>query len=123
MQYLNKKRGFSGLFIQTHLMTILVLTTIALFITMAWALWKLMKSVEKITDRVDGALREIERTAEELQKTNAVVHQIVIRAENAAANVEHVTEGVRKLRKTVDAAAGVLDHVAVPVLGTVAGVL
>lgn len=105
------------------LTTLLVLSAIVLFATMSWTLWRLLKTIERLSARLEGTLVEFETTAEEVRKTNSVFHEILSHAERGAANVEHVTEGVRKLRKTLDAATGVLDFVAVPVLGNVAGVL
>ena len=108
---------------QSDLLTVLALASIVLVAAALFAIWKLLKTIEKLSRRIDESLRQFEMTAEEIRKTNAVLHEIMIRCERGVANVEHVTEGVRKFRKTLDAASGVLDFAVLPVLGTMAGVL
>lgn len=122
LQYLSKK-GVFGLGTQSSLLTVLTLAAIAVVVVMAWAIWKLLKTIEKLADRIDKSLQQFEMTAEDVRKTNAILQGIMIHAEKGAENIEHVTEGVRKLRKTLDAATGVLDFAVLPVLGTMAGVL
>jgi len=108
---------------QSDLLTVLALASIVLVAAAVFAIWKLLKTIEKLSKRVDESLRQFEMTAEEIRKTNAVFHEIMSRCERGVANVEHVTEGVRKFRRTLDAASGVLDFAVLPVLGTMAGVL
>jgi NAD-specific glutamate dehydrogenase len=108
---------------QSGLLSVLVLAAIVLIATTAYAIWKLLKTIEKLANRVDVSLQQFEMTAEEVRKTNAVLHDIMSRCEKGVANVEHVTEGMRKFRRTLDAASGVLDFAVLPVLGTMAGVL
>jgi hypothetical protein len=108
---------------QSNLLIVLTLAGIVLVVAMAWAIWKLLKTIERLSDRLDLSLREIEKTAEDLRKTNAVLREILVHAEKGAANVEHMTEGARKFRRTLDAASGVLEFAVVPVLGNMAGVL
>lgn len=108
---------------QSDLLTVVALAAIALVGAMAFAIWKLLKTIEKLASRVDESFQKFETTADEIRKTNAVFHDIMSRCEKGVANVEHVTEGVRKFRKTLDAASGVLDFAVLPVLGTMAGVL
>ena len=108
---------------QSDLLTVLALASIVLVAAAVFAIWKLLKTIEKLSKRVDESLRKFEMTAEEIRKTNAVFHEIMSRCERGVANVEHVTEGVRKFRRTLDAASGVLDFAVLPVLGTMAGVL
>jgi hypothetical protein len=108
---------------QSSLLTVLSLATIAVVVVMTWAIWKLLKTIEKLASRLDECLREVEMTVEDVRKSNSILQGIMIHAEKGAANIEHVTEGVRKLRKTLDAASGVLDFAVLPVLGTMAGVL
>lgn len=108
---------------QSGLLSVLVLAAIVLIGTTAYAIWKLLNTIEKLAKRVDDSLQKFEMTAEEIRRTNAVFHEIMSRCEKGVANVEHVTEGVRKFRRTLDAASGVLDFAVLPVLGTVAGVL
>jgi len=109
--------------IPSALLTVLTLVAIVVAIGLAWSVWKLIKTLERLAKHVDSSFRLFEKTAEEIRVTNAVVQKVVSHAEKGVANVEHVTEGMRKLRKTLDAATGVLDFAVLPVLGTVAGVL
>ncbi len=106
---------------QMILFTILTLAAVALVVAIIVTLWKIGKTVERLASHVAESLHQLEITAEDVRKTNAVTRDILLRAERAAANVEHVTEGVRAFRKTLDAAAAVLDFAVVPVLGNVAG--
>ena len=108
---------------QSGLLMIFAVATIVVVAGMAWATWKLLKTIENLANRVEESLRQFERTAEEIRKSNAVLHEIMTHAQRSVANVEHVTEGVRKLRKTLDVTTGVLDFGVLPVLGTVVGVL
>ena len=108
---------------QSDLVTVLALASIVLVAAALFAIWKLLETIKKLASRVDESLQEFETTAEEIRKTNAVFHEILSRCEKGVANVEHVTEGVRKFRRTLDAASGVLDFAVLPVLGTMAGVL
>jgi uncharacterized protein YoxC len=108
---------------QSGLLTVLIVATIAVLASILVAVWYLLSTVRRLAERVDGSLREVEKLAEDVRQTNAVFHGIVAHAERSVANVEHVTEGVRNFRKTLDAATGVLNFAVVPVLGNVAGVL
>ncbi len=108
---------------QSSLLTILTFASIVAVVVMIWAIWKLLKTIEKLGNRIDASLRQVEMTAEDLRKTNTIIQGIMTHAEKSAENFEHVTEGVRKFRKTLDAATGVLDFAVLPVLGTLAGVL
>ena len=118
-----QKKGVFGLVTQSGLLTVLAMAVIVVVAGMALATWKLLKTIELLASRVDESLRQFEKTAEEIRKSNAVLQEVMTHAQRSVANVEHVTEGVRKLRKTLDAATGVLDFGVLPVLGTVAGVL
>lgn len=108
---------------QSSLLMVLTFASIVAVVVMTWAIFKLLKTIEMLGTRLDESLRQLEMTAEDLRKTNAIVQGIMTHAEKSAENVEHVTDGVRKLRKTLDAATGVLDFAVLPVLGSVAGVL
>lgn len=99
----------------------LSVAAIVLAVILAMTLWRLRGTIEHMDRRMDEALRQFEMTAEDLRKTNAVVRDILTHAERSAANVAHVTEGVRGFRKTLDAATSVLQFAVVPVLGNVAG--
>jgi uncharacterized protein YoxC len=106
---------------QAVLFTALSIAAIALAVVLAMTLWRLRRTIDHLDRRLDEAIRQFEMTAEDLRKSNAVVRDILLHAERGAANVEHVTEGVRKFRKTLDAATAVLQYAVVPVLGNVAG--
>ena len=108
---------------QSGMLMVLTVASIVAVVVMIWALLKLLKTIEMLGNRVDQSLLQVEKTVADLQKTNAIIQEVVSHAEKSAANIEHVTEGVRKFRKTLDAATGVLDYAVLPVLGTVAGVL
>ncbi len=108
---------------QSNLLTVLTLAAIAVVVMMTWAIWKLLKTIEKLANRLDESLRQVEMTAEDIRKSNSILQGVMIHAEKGAANIEHVTEGVRKFRGTLDAASGVLNFAVLPVLGTMAGVL
>ncbi len=106
---------------QMVLFSILTLAAVALVVAVIITLWKIGKSVERLAVRADESLRQLEMTAEDIRQTSAVAREVLGRAERAAANVEHVTEGVRGFRRTLDAATAVMDFAVVPVLGNVAG--
>lgn len=97
------------------------LSAVVAAVALAMVLWRLRRAIGTIERRLDESLRQVEMTAEEVRKTSAAAREILEHARRSAANVEHVTEGVRALRKVLDAATAVLDHAVVPVLGTVAG--
>lgn len=101
----------------------LSVAAIVLAVVLAMTLWRLRKTIDHMERRVDEVLRQVEMTAEDFRKTNAVARDILIHAERSAANVAHVTEGVRGFRKALDAATTVLDIAFVPVMGRAAGAL
>lgn len=109
--------------IQESLLTLLTVASIVAVVVLVWAILKLLKTIAMLGNRIDQSLMQVEKTAADLQKTNSIIQEVVNHAERSAANIEHVTDGVRKFRKTLDAATGVLDFAVLPVLGTVAGVL
>lgn len=106
---------------QTLLFAALSVAAIVLAVVLSMTLWRLRKTIDHMDRRVDEAIRQFEMTAEDLRKTNAAVRDILLHAERSAANVAHMTEGVRGFRKTLDAATAVLQYAFVPVLGNVAG--
>lgn len=106
---------------QMFLFAALSVAAIVLAVVLAMTFWRVRKSIDLLERRVDESLRQFEMTAEDLRKTNALVRDILLHAERGAANVLHVTEGVRGFRRTLDAATSVLEHSVVPLLGTVAG--
>jgi uncharacterized protein YoxC len=106
---------------QILLFAALSVAAIVLAVVLAMTLWRLRRTIDHMGSRMDEAIRQFEMTAEDLRKTNAEVRDILLHAERGAANVEHLTEGVRGFRKTLDAATSVLQYAVVPVLGNVAG--
>jgi predicted Holliday junction resolvase-like endonuclease len=106
---------------QTLLFAGLSFAAILVAVVLAMTLWRLRQTIEHLDQRMDEALKEVEMTAEDLRRTNAVVRDILLHAEKSVANVEHMTEGIRSFRKTLDTATSVLQFFAVPVLGNVAG--
>ena len=120
---ISTKGGIFGLGIQSGMLTVLYIVAIVVAGGLAWSVWRLIKTLEKLANHVEASFRLFEKTAEEIRVTNAAVQKILSHAEKGVANVEHVTEGVRKFRKTLDAATGVLNFAVLPVLGSVAGVL
>lgn len=108
---------------QMVLLSILTLAAVALAVTVIITLWKLARTVDRLASRLDESLRQLETAAEHVRQTSAVTLEILGRAERAAGNVEHMTEGLRGFRRTLDAATAVLDFAVVPVLGNVAGSL
>lgn len=99
----------------------LSVAAILVAVVLAMTLWRLRATIEHMDRRMDEAMRQVEMTAEDLRKTNAMVRDILQHAERSVANVEHMTQGIRSFRKTLDAATSVLQFFAIPVLGNVAG--
>ncbi len=99
---------------------LLGITGIALGIVLTMTLWQCRKTLRNLEERVAETLKEINRTAEDIRKTTEVAREIVQSAERSAANIEHVTEGIRGFRSTLDAATSVLKFAVVPVLGNAA---
>lgn len=107
----------------TILLGALCVAAIALAVFLIVTLWKLTEIVRSTAARLEETLGQLSMTAEEIRKTAATVRGVVEHTERAAANVEHVTEGVRGFRRTLDAATGILDHAVVPVLAQAAGLV
>ena len=103
------------------LLTAVSLAAIATVVVFIVVIWKIKGMAESMSRRVDETFRELTSAAEEVRKAAEVSRDILVHAERAAENVSNVTDGLRSLRRTLDAANAVLDHVAAPVLGTVAG--
>jgi hypothetical protein len=106
---------------QIILFAALSVAAIVLAVVLGMTLWRIRQSIGFLERRVDESLRQFEMTAEDLRKTSASVRSVLVHAERSAANVEHVTEGVRGFRRTLDMATAVLEYSVVPLLGTVAG--
>lgn len=106
---------------QLMILAILSAAAIALMAVVAVTVWRLRNSLEKLSVQVEETLRQFEGLAEEIRGTNGEVRRFMTHLEKSAANVEHMTEGVRGFRTTLDAASSVLQYAVVPVLGTLAG--
>jgi uncharacterized protein YoxC len=89
---------------------------VVLVVILAVVLLSIRRNVEHMTQRFDESLRQVEMTAEDLRKTNAVVRGILSDVEQGVSNVTHLTEGVRLLRGPVDVATKVLAHTLTPAL-------
>lgn len=97
------------------------IAAVVLMLVVALTVWKLLKIAEKLSHQMDRTLKEFEGMAEEVRRATEVIHGVMNHVETSAANVEHLTEGVRGFRRTLDAATAVLQFAVVPVLGNVAG--
>lgn len=106
---------------QTLLFAGLSVAAILVAVVLAMTLWRLRQTIEHMDQRMDEALKQVEMTAEDLRRTNALVRDILLHAEKSVVNVEHMTEGIRGFRRSLDAATSVLHFFAIPVLGNVAG--
>lgn len=106
---------------QAVLFTALTLAAVGVAATLIVSIMKLTRTAEHLARRLDETLRQLEMTAEDVRRTSAKLREIVTHAERGAANIEHVTEGIRGFRSTLDAASAVLQYAVVPVLGNVAG--
>lgn len=108
---------------QSVLFIALAVAVVALVVVLSVAILSIRRNVDRITQRLDESLRQLEMTAEELRKTNTAVREILAGVERGVSNVTHFTEGVRALRGTVDVATKVFDHAVSPALVNVASVL
>ena len=102
---------------------VLAAAVVVLVVVLAVAILSIRKNVDRITQRLDESLRQIEMTAEDIRKTTSEVREILTIVQRGASNVTHFTEGVRALRGTVDVATRVFDHAVSPALVNVASVL
>jgi uncharacterized protein YoxC len=107
---------------QTVLFIAIAIAAVALVAVLSVALLSIRRNVDRITQRVDESLRQFEMTAEDVRKTNALVREILSDVERGVSNVTHFTEGVRRLRGTVDVATKVFEHAVSPALVNVASV-
>ena len=105
------------------LFIVLAAAVVVLVVVLAVAILSIRKNVDRITQRLDESLRQVEMTAEDIRKTTAAVREILSDVERGVSNVTHFTEGVRALRGTVDVATKVFDHAVSPALVNVASVL
>jgi methyl-accepting chemotaxis protein len=108
---------------QTVLFIALSVAAVALVVVLSVALLSIRRNVDRITRRLDESLRQFEMTAEDARKTNAAVREIISEMERGVSNVTHFTEGIRRLRGTVDVATKVFDHAVSPALVSAASVV
>lgn len=106
---------------QMVLLTVLSVAAVALAAVVAVTIWRLLKTLENLSAQVERTLKEFESLAEDIRETNTELRKFVSRLEASAANVQHMTEGVKGFRTTLDAASSVLQLAVVPVLGNLAG--
>ena len=106
---------------QLVLLTALSVAAVALAAVAAVTIWRLLKTLENLSVQGGRTLKEFEVLAEDIRETNTEVRKFVSRLEASAANVQHMTEGLRGFRSTLDAATSVLQFAVVPVLGNLAG--
>ncbi len=108
---------------QMVILTVLSAAAVALAAVVAMTIWRLLKTAEKLSGQLEQTLKEFEVLAEDIRGTNAEVRKFMSHLESSAANVQHLTEGARGFRTTLDAASSVLQYAVVPVLGNLAGVM
>jgi len=99
----------------------LAISVFVLAIAVTVMLYEVVKSVKRLTDRLDETLRQLEITAEDFRKTNSAVRGVVANVDYAAANFAHLTDGVKHLRGAVDVATKVIDRSVSPALIGFAG--
>jgi len=99
----------------------LAVSVLVLAAAVAAALYEGIKSLKRLTNRLDETLRQVEITAEDLRKTNSAVRGVISNVDYAAANVAHLTDGVKHLRGAVDVATKVIDRSVSPALIGFAG--
>jgi uncharacterized protein YoxC len=101
---------------QTILYIALAVSAVALVLVLAVVLLSVRRNVDRLTQRLDESLRQIEMSAEDMRKTHAIARDILLDVERGVSNVTHFTEGVRSLRGPVDVATKVLGHTVSPAL-------
>lgn len=106
---------------QSILWVALSVAVVAVGAVLIMTLWQLRRTIRNIEHRLDASLEQIDLTAKDLRKTNALARDVLARAEKGAANVAQVTEGILDLGKTLGSAASLAGYLVVPVLGKMAG--
>ncbi len=101
---------------------LVVATGLFLFVAaVAVFLWRIAKVLENLEKDVNQTLTQVQMSLEKFRENQAALRNVLENANRCTENVLQVTEGVRRFRKTLDAATGVLDHFVHPVLAGVAG--
>ncbi len=108
---------------QSVLYIALAVAVVVLVVVLSIVLLSIRRNMDRITQRLDEALRQVEMTAEDARKTNAAVREIISEVERGVSNVTHFTEGIRTLRGSVDVVSKVFEHALSPALVNTASVL
>ena len=108
---------------QSVLFIALAVAVVVLVAVMSIAILSIRKNVDRITQRLDESLRQVEMTAEDIRRTMASIRDILNDVERGVSNVTHFTEGIRALRGSVDVASKVFDHAVSPALVSAASAL
>lgn len=100
----------------------IVATGIFFFVAvLALFFWKIARSLEALEKEARQTLTQVQMSLEKFRENQSALRQVLDNANRCTENVLQVTEGVKRFRKTLDAATGVLDHFVHPVLAGVAG--
>lgn len=83
-------------------------------------LLQVRRSLRELEKRLDETMRQVELTAEDLRKTNALLRDILTHVERSAANVALVTEGGRRIRHALDTVADAFLGTALPAVASLA---
>ncbi|HEY3490506.1 MAG TPA: DUF948 domain-containing protein [Candidatus Deferrimicrobiaceae bacterium] len=107
---------------QQLLFVALSFAVIVLSGVLAVTLLQLRRTIRQLESRLESTLRQAEMTAEDLRRTNATVREILVHVERVAANVALVSEGGKKVRRSLDMASAGIAGIVLPVIGGVSGV-
>jgi methyl-accepting chemotaxis protein len=107
---------------QQLLFVALSFAVIVLSVVLAVTLLQLRRTIRQLESRLESTLRQAEMTAEDLRRTNATVREILVHVERVAANVALVSEGGKKVRRSLDMASAGIAGIVLPVIGGVSGV-
>jgi hypothetical protein len=99
----------------------LSIVVIAVGIVLAMTLWQIRRTIRNIEHRLDASLGQIDLTAADLRKTNALVRDVLVHTGKGAANMAQLTEGVLDFGRTLGSAASLTGYMIVPAIGKMAG--
>ena len=99
----------------------LAVSVLVLAIAVAITLQEIIKSVKRLTHRLDETLHQVEITVEDLRKTNSAIRGVISNVDYAAANLAHLSDGLKNLREVVGVATKVVDRSVSPALIGFAG--
>lgn len=117
-----RRQGGVRLSGQQLLFVALSFAVIVLSGVLAVTLLQLRRTIRQLESRLESTLRQAEMTAEDLRRTNATVREILVHVERVAANVALVSEGGKKVRRSLDMASAGIAGIVLPVIGGVSGV-